>query len=196
VAWAAAAAGVLGVLLSPRLMVAVYGESFAPAGGVFRLLVLVCVFSALSGHYRFGLIAVGKQKVEMWASILGAVAAAILVPTCYLWKGVEGSALALVLVEVIVWSFAWRCARRAIGLRGHAKMLARPLAVTALTSVVVFYFGKDAALLIRVLTVIILFSLMAYLSDPSLREILRERAEAILLRLRAKEGKGMPQAAP
>lgn len=196
VAWVAAPAGLMMFILSSKLIVVVYGEAFAEAGRIFQWLGLVCVFSALSGHYRFGLIAAGKQKVEMLTSVFGAISAALLVPLGYVWRGPEGSAFGLVLVEAIVFAAAWACARGLLGLRGHAQMLWRPLIVTAVSALLAFYLEADSPVAFKVLSVAALFGLAGYLSDPSLREILRQTAESMVVWVRAKQNRALPQEAP
>lgn len=127
VAWMAAAAGVLWVIVAPIAMTAVYGQSFEPAGSTLQWLAGMCIVGLLSGHYRFGLIAAGHQNAEMLTSAAGAVAAAVLIPIGYSKRGPEGAAIALVLADVTVWASSWWFGRRLLGLNAHGRLLIGPV---------------------------------------------------------------------
>ncbi len=72
----------------------------------------VCMLAAVSGHYRFGLIAAGRQKDEMLTSALGAGTALILIPVGYTNSGTGGAAAALFIAESVTLASAWYLARR------------------------------------------------------------------------------------
>jgi O-antigen/teichoic acid export membrane protein len=127
VAWASVAAGVVWVFLAPLVTTGVYGAAFAPASTTLQWLAAVCVVAAISGHYRFGLIAAGQQTAEMWTSLFGAVVAAALIPALYHRMGPAGVAVALLIAEVTVWLVAWRWARATLELTHHGALLVRPL---------------------------------------------------------------------
>ncbi|HEX9074255.1 MAG TPA: flippase [Anaerolineae bacterium] len=129
VVWLSLAGGLGWALLALPATVAVYGAAFAPAGVALRLLSGVGVAAALSGHYRYGLVAAGLQNLEMLVSALGAVLVLILVPFGYSQAGVSGAAVGLVLTELVVWWAAWWAARKKLGLRRHSMFLIRPFLV-------------------------------------------------------------------
>lgn len=91
-----------------------YGEKFAAAGIVLQWLAGVCAIAAVSGHYRFGLIAAGFQNKEMLTAALGAVLAALLIPLGYFEWGISGAAAGLCLTEIIVLASAWLIAQRTL----------------------------------------------------------------------------------
>jgi O-antigen/teichoic acid export membrane protein len=126
VGWVSMAAGTLWAVTAPMLITAVYGDAFSPAGTTLQCFAGVFVVAALSGHYRFGLIAAGRQTTEMWAALLGAVIAATLIPPFYHRLGPAGAAQALLLAEVAVWVFTWHVGRRSLRLHNHAQLLIRP----------------------------------------------------------------------
>jgi O-antigen/teichoic acid export membrane protein len=108
------------------LITAVYGDAFSAAGATLQCFAGVFVVAALSGHYRFGLIAAGRQTTEMWAALLGAVIAATFIPLFYRRLGPAGAAQALLLAELAVWIFTWHVGRRSLQLHHHAQFLIRP----------------------------------------------------------------------
>jgi O-antigen/teichoic acid export membrane protein len=132
----ALAAGLAWIALSRPAMMAIFGADFAPGGAPLRWMAVVCVLAALSGHYRFGLIAAGRQQAEMWISVIGALVAWLAIPAGYFLMGISGAAVGLLIAEVAVWLSAWWCGRSMLGLRGHAKLLLGPSVVAATTVLV------------------------------------------------------------
>lgn len=105
-------AGIVWVLLAPFVMRAVYGQDFSHGGGALQWLAGACVAAAISGHYRFGLIAAGFQTKEMLTSAVGAVVAGFLIPIGYFQAGTSGAAAALCLAEIVVLLTSWLFAKR------------------------------------------------------------------------------------
>ncbi len=99
------------VAVAPAMVTLVYGAAFAPAGTALQWMAAVCAVAAVSGHYRFGLIAAGRQTAEMATAALGAAVALPLIPMAYFSSGPAGAAAALLVTEVAVWGAAWWCAR-------------------------------------------------------------------------------------
>jgi O-antigen/teichoic acid export membrane protein len=102
--------GVLGPLValawvafSGSATTVIYGVQFAPAAAPLRWLAGVWLLALLSGHYRFGLVAAGRQQAEMVCSALGAVTALAAIPGGYLLGGPAGAAAGLLLAEGTVW---------------------------------------------------------------------------------------------
>src|SRR5215813_5248267 len=134
VAHLATAAGLAWVAVAPLAMTSFYGSAFAPGAETLQWLAGVCVVAALSGHYRYGLIAAGRQNVEASAAALGAVVAVVAIPLGYSRFGLRGAAMGLLTAETAVWMVAWLCGVRMLGLKGHAKLLLRPLLALILVS--------------------------------------------------------------
>lgn len=134
VAWAGSIAVVVWVVIAPAVTVAVYGAAFAPAGSTLQWLAGICVIASLSGHYRFGLIAAGRQNAEMMTALLGAVLAVALIPVGYAHAGPRGVAVALCVAEVAVWGSAWWYSRRVLGLRHHLRLIIGPAVATGLAA--------------------------------------------------------------
>jgi O-antigen/teichoic acid export membrane protein len=92
----------------------VYGQGFSNGGGALQWLAGVWVAAAISGHYRFGLIAAGQQNREMLSSALGAIVAIIFIPLGYLKAGSSGAAAGLCFAELSVLLSTWMIAKRTL----------------------------------------------------------------------------------
>jgi O-antigen/teichoic acid export membrane protein len=106
--------GIVWVVSSPLVMTTVFGQDFLPGAGALQWLAGACVAAAISGHYRFGLIAAGFQKQEMFTAAVGAAAAAVLIPVGYFNAGTSGAAAALCFAEIAVLSISWLISRRTL----------------------------------------------------------------------------------
>ena len=95
------------VAVAPMVVKIVYGSQFAAAGVALQWFAGVCAVAALSGHYRFGLIAAGFQTAEMLTALVGAIAAVVLIPAGYFTARVAGAAAGLFIAEVLIGLSAW-----------------------------------------------------------------------------------------
>jgi O-antigen/teichoic acid export membrane protein len=132
VAWTGVVGGTAWLLLAPMAVTTVYGAAFAPAAAPLRWLGAALVVTALSGHYRYGLIATGHQPTEMFTAGVGTLCAVVLVPVGYGLLGTSGAAMALFVSELLVWGTAWALARQRLGLVGHFRLLLPPAAAALL----------------------------------------------------------------
>lgn len=103
VAWLGIAVTVVWVAVGQQAMKFIYGSDFKEAGKVLSLFGFVWLGALIDGHYRFALIAAGRQNTEMFTSALGVATAVILIPLSYLRFGLIGAAAALVIAEAVVW---------------------------------------------------------------------------------------------
>lgn len=127
VGWLSVSAGTLWILLAPLAVHLVYGREFLPAAPALQLFSLVCVAAAIHGHYRFSLIAAGRQRDEMITSVVGTMVALPLIPFGYALWGVTGAAAALVVGEATIWLTSWLFARRILGLPWLSRHLVTPV---------------------------------------------------------------------
>lgn len=104
--------GIVWILFSNLGMTIAYGQNFSNGGVALQWMGAACVAAAISGHYRFGLIAAGFQKKEMVTAALGALTAVIFIPLGYLKGGISGAASALFLAEILVLFSSWLFSRR------------------------------------------------------------------------------------
>ena len=104
--------GLVWVVAAPTAITFIYGPAFSIAGSSLQWMAGICVAAALSGHFRFGLIAAGYQNREMFCSALGAVSAVVLVPLWYLRAGPGGAAAGLFVAELLVLLASWIFAKK------------------------------------------------------------------------------------
>ena len=168
VAWITMFSGVLWVLVAPLVITVVYGPAFAPAGTALQWLAGVGVAAGLSGHYRFGLIAAGRQNVEMIIGAVAAVGAVIVIPVGYRASGPSGVAMGLLATELLVWMLAWWWSQANLALNGHLRYLIRPLAITVLATMLLWMIPFAPASL-RVAAATALFAAAAFSLDAGLR---------------------------
>lgn len=169
VVWLVVAGGLVWISVAPIALVGVYGQAFAPAAPALQWLAGVCVVLGLSGHYRYGLIAAGRQNAHMVTAGLGAILAMILILVGYNRAGPTGAAIGLFAAEVAVWWGAWWCSRHMLGLKGHARLLIRPLLVAALVSGVLWS-PLFSSWIVRTVVGATVFTFLALMSDVQLRD--------------------------
>lgn len=104
--------GIIWVLTAPFVMTIAYGQNFSGGSGALQWMAGAFVAIAISGHFRYGLIAAGYQNQEMLASILGAIVAGVLIPLGYFKAGTSGAAAGLCLADITILLFTWLISRR------------------------------------------------------------------------------------
>jgi O-antigen/teichoic acid export membrane protein len=112
--WVAIPACVIALFTAPYAMSLAYGPEFVGGSGPLRWLAVACMIAAVSGHYRFGLIAAGFQSREMLSSAAGAIAAVVLIPTGYFFGGITYAALGLCCAEAVIFAASWLQARHIV----------------------------------------------------------------------------------
>ena len=100
-------AGSVWYFVAPATMSVVYGPEFVQGGAALQWMAGVWVCAAVSGHFRFGLIAAGKQTAEMATAAAGAAITVILVPFGYSRFGIGGAAAGLFAAEAVVLVASW-----------------------------------------------------------------------------------------
>jgi O-antigen/teichoic acid export membrane protein len=174
VAWVGVVGGTAWLLLAPTAVTLVYGAAFAPAAAPLRWLGAALVVTALSGHYRYGLIATGHQPTEMLTAGIGTLSAVVLVPLGYTLQGTSGAAMALFVCELLVWATAWGFSRSRLGLVGHSRLLIPP-AVAALVGLSLFWL-LPFSVIVRTAVLLASVVLVPILLDGESRAQLRDFA--------------------
>lgn len=167
VLWCGLLFGAVGVLVSRPIMTLTYGAAFAPGAPVLRYFAAVCLVLAISGHYRFGLIAAGYQKQEMMTAAMGAVLAVGLIYAGYVRWGITGAAMGLLAAEVTVWAATWWWARTLLGAVGHGVYYLRPVAAI-LVSLALMWLISPRSVWVQAAIVSVVMG-CAVLSDGALR---------------------------
>ena len=94
-------AAALGILFASPLMTMLYGRDYAGGDRLFSVLVLVIPVTLVSGHFRFGLVACGRERQLLSATLIAAIASCalsfLLVPV---W-GAMGAAVALLGANIV-----------------------------------------------------------------------------------------------
>ncbi len=183
VVWLSVAGGLVWVSVAPTVIVGVYGQAFAPAGTALQWLAGVFVVLGISGQYRYALIAAGRQNAQMVTAGLGASVAIILILVGYDRAGPTGAAIGLFVAEVVVWWGTWWCGRHMLGLRGHVRLLIRPLLVTALVSGVLWS-PLFSSWIVRTVAGATVFAILALMSDVKLRDRFSQLVTTFLCWLR------------
>jgi PST family polysaccharide transporter len=192
VAWITAAGALVWVLVSPLVIIGVYGQAFEPAGTTLQWLGGVLLFAGLSGHHRFGLIAAGRQVAEMATAALGAVIAVCGIPVGYELAGSKGAAIALFAAEAVVALSAWWCGRHILGLKGHLKLLSRPTLALAISAAFLWLLALQP----RSVNALISIAAMAGLActlDVKVRERIRQLTVKNAIGLRQWLNKDVPE---
>jgi PST family polysaccharide transporter len=178
VAWAAVIGAGVWVVVAPQVVQIIYGPAFAPAGAPLQWMAAVCAVAAVSGHYRFGLIAAGHQTAEMMTALFGAITATFLIPVGYAVASVGGAAAGLCVAEVVVLGRAWWYGRQRLSLKGHIGFLIRPLIAVAVVGGGVWWL-PSLAWGSRAVVVAVALIALAWAMDAKLRDRLRQLASII-----------------
>jgi O-antigen/teichoic acid export membrane protein len=106
---------VLGVILSPWMMGTVFGPEYADGARVLQLLFVAAAISFQVLYARTLLVAIDRQRVMVWITLLGLVARAGLVWQLSRVWGIDGAAIAVLISEGAVLALCWgylACRRR------------------------------------------------------------------------------------
>ncbi len=95
-------AGAFWIATAPMLITTAYGANFLPGAVALQWMAGACVLAAVNGHYRFGLIAAGRQGQEMLAMALGSIFAITLLPVGYINWGISGAGAVLFAAEILI----------------------------------------------------------------------------------------------
>ena len=98
---------VVGLILAPYIMGFIYGSEFIEGAGALRWMGIACLLTAISGHFRFGLLAAGRQSREMMSSAAGAATTIMLLPAGYFIGGITFAALGLCFAEAVILFVSW-----------------------------------------------------------------------------------------
>ena len=106
---------VLGVILSPWMMGTVFGPEYAGGARVLQLLFVAAAISFQVLYARTLLVAIDRQRVMVWITLLGLVARIWLVWQLSRVWGIDGAAIAVLISEGVVLALCWTylaCRRR------------------------------------------------------------------------------------
>lgn len=136
--WLTAGGALFWLLLAPAVIRLAYGSEFTPAVTPLRWLSGVCILAAVHGHFRYGLIAAGRQRDSTISMGIGTVVALALIPVGYRYQGISGAAMALVIGEFAVLVAAYLYGRQ-LNLERPLQQLVRPAVCGALLMGALFW---------------------------------------------------------
>jgi O-antigen/teichoic acid export membrane protein len=113
-AWSAVFIGVLGMVAAVPVVGLLYGPGYTPAIGALQVLIWTIPVTLLSGHYRYALIACGRQGLEFGAAAIGAVVNIGLNLVLIPHLGIAGAAWSLVASEIVIWTAAYVAVHRLV----------------------------------------------------------------------------------
>ena len=148
--WPACLVAVGGTLVAPTLLPVVFGQAYSQAVLPFQIVVWMIPVAWISGHFRFSLIAAGRQDQDFVASSSGALTAVTLAAVLAPGSGAPGVAAALMSAGLVNACVSGLAMRRLIGPVRVAGIL--PGLATGLVTVVggVLLAGRIGSLLASV----------------------------------------------
>jgi O-antigen/teichoic acid export membrane protein len=178
-AWVGVFLGVLGTTLAGSFIHALYGEAYGPSAEVFRWLIWLVPITLWHGHYRFTLIAYGKQRLELtataWGAGLNVVLNLLLIPS----RGPLGAAWALIASELLIGGIAYGFVRKAIvGLPMWSELCRPLLAGIVLTGVL--YVLPAMNPFVRIGVAVVVYGLLFIVTQP----VAFQHVQAVLDRIR------------
>ena len=113
-AWSAIFLGIVGTTFAEPLIRVIYGSQYHEGVAAFRVLIWLIPLALMSGHFRYALIAYGRQQLEFMSAACGAglniLLNLFLIPSF----GMIGAGWALVSSEVLIWGLTYYLVRRKI----------------------------------------------------------------------------------
>lgn len=98
-AWSGLLMGLAGTLLAGPFLSLLYGARYAEGGRLLAILVWIIPIALVSGHFRYGLVACGREKQLFHATLAAAAGSIVFSLVLGRWFGAPGVAAALVLAN-------------------------------------------------------------------------------------------------
>jgi O-antigen/teichoic acid export membrane protein len=173
--WPACLLAVGGTLIAPALIPVVYGGAFGAAVRPFQIVIWMIPLTWFSGHFRFSLIAAGRQRWEFAASagaaIVTVAASAILVRD----SGATGAAAALVTGGAANALLATIASARQIGSIDIVRSVRPALMATAISLIVGAIVATMAGPIWTAVAACLVYVAMALRHDNDLIRLMRAR---------------------
>jgi O-antigen/teichoic acid export membrane protein len=165
-AWLAVFVGVVGAALAEPLMTLLYGEPYQPSAAVFRVLIWLIPLTLLHGHYRYVLIAYGKQQLEFVSQASGAGLNVFLILFLVPAYGPVGGAWALLASELLVFALVCYLTGRSVVRLPFWPHLWGPIRAGIILAVVL-YLVCPLGMWIAGITSIAIYLMTMYVLNPS-----------------------------
>lgn len=167
-AWAGIFIGIYGAVFSEIGITLIFGPQYKGSTEIFQVLIWLIPLALMSGHFRYTLIGYDLQKYEFYCALIGAGINVLLNLMMVPRFGIIGSALALVLSELVIWISAYGFVGRRITIIPVFSRIWRPLIGGGLL-VIMFYYMRLINLLIAGIFGLIFYTAIFILIEPEAR---------------------------
>jgi PST family polysaccharide transporter len=99
--WFGCFVAVMGTLLAPLVVTTLFGEAYQPAALPLQIVVWMIPVLWVSGHFRYSLIADGRQHLDLLASVAGAATTVLVTAMAGPVYGAAGGAAAILSAGVV-----------------------------------------------------------------------------------------------
>lgn len=165
-------------LISKPLMILLAGPEFADSGAILNILIVATasIFFGTLFTYLVVALKIQKQMIKYFliAAVVGLLGYFIFVPLFSYW----GAAYMTLIVEVLIWIFAYMVVRKHLTIKLDLKVLAKAL-LAGLVTLVFTWLIKDINLALTILVAVFLYSATLYFTKAvdksSLRQLLKPK---------------------
>lgn len=136
-----------GILLAEKLLVALYGSAFLSGARTFQLLLLALSFIYITRPLYLGIMAVDKHVLNFYLAIAAISATIILNVFLIPSYGIEGAAITLLFVEIMLFVCSYWFFRKYIASIPWIRLLGKPFLAAVLMGGVVFMLREQSIVL-------------------------------------------------
>ena len=159
-------------------MILLAGPEFADSGAILNILIVATasIFFGTLFTYLVVALKIQKQMIKYFliAAVVGLLGYFIFVPLFSYW----GAAYMTLIVEVLIWIFAYMVVRKHLTIKLDLKVLAKAL-LAGLVTLVFTWLIKDINLALTILVAVFLYSATLYFTKAvdksSLRQLLKPK---------------------
>lgn len=119
-----------------------FGDGYADAAPLLKLLALSLPFMALNAWNAFALLAGGHQRVTLRYDLMGLAAAAVVHPVLIAWRGTSGAALGTLCVMSVVLVCSNRALRAHMDVTGAWTVWVRPIGAASVAVTIGLLVGR------------------------------------------------------
>ncbi len=149
-------------LASKPIMILLTGQEFALAGAILNVLILAVAAIFFGTMFTYLVVAMGLQramvKYYLLAAVLGLGAYFIFIPKYYYWA----AAIITVLIESLIWFWAWRLVSKKIKIKLSNLVLVRSL-LAAIVVFLLFYKFRFLPVILLVVLVSLSYFVLLFL---------------------------------
>lgn len=167
-------------LLSTQLMIILSGNEFAASGPILNILILATASIFFGTLYTYLVVALKIQKKMikyfLSAAVIGLIGYFVFIPRFSYW----GAAYMTLLVEVLIWIFAYLLVKKHLSMKLNLKVLLKAIFSGAITFVLVWLM-RDINIVLKTVAILFIYTLCLYLTKAvdkaSLMKLVRAKAD-------------------